>query len=174
LRTTWVSQRGADAWRQAQLISAIPNPVPAFSHPRATSAERPTPSWGKPSSELITGAGIYSGAPFPDFGRARAGGAARGVADPTDLLEVLHLSLRRFLPRFVSIHADIAAELVFASSGMMRPFPCLGRVFAEKFAADRYRRLVAGRWLDALLPAKTVGKALHRWSWRICACAVAN
>src|SRR6266851_9655112 len=96
--------------------------------------------------------------------------------------------LWRVLPRFESIHADIAAELVFASSGMMMPFPCaiflayndcaglthrfwvefpsgftigcLGRVFAEKFAADRYRRLVAGRWLDALLPAKAVGKAL--------------
>ena len=88
-----------------------------------------------------------------------------------------------------SIHADIAAELVFASFGMMRPFPCaiflaynncagltglgssfadrftigfLGRVFTEKFAADRDRRFIAGRWLDALLPAKAVGKALHR------------
>src|ERR1700682_3774575 len=50
----------------------------------------------------------------------------------------------------------------------------LGRVFAEKFAADRYRRLITGRWLDALLPAKAVGKALHRWRWWICACAVAN
>ena len=39
---------------------------------------------------------------------------------------------------------------------------CLGRVFAEKFAADRYRRLIAGRWLDALLPARAVGKPLHR------------
>src|SRR5450631_4899168 len=34
----------------------------------------------------------------------------------TDLLGVF--------TRFVSIHADIAAVLVFASSGMMRPFPC--------------------------------------------------
>ena len=38
----------------------------------------------------------------------------------------------------------------------------LGRVFAEKFSADRYRRLVARRRLDALLPGETVGKALHR------------
>src|ERR1700729_3666855 len=38
----------------------------------------------------------------------------------------------------------------------------LRRVFAEKFSADRYRRLVAGRRLDALLPDETVGKALHR------------
>jgi hypothetical protein len=29
-----------------------------------------------------------------------------------------------------------------------------GRVFAEKFAADRYRRLLTGPWLDALFPAK--------------------
>ena len=28
------------------------------------------------------------------------------------------------MPRFESIHADIAAELAFASSGMMIPFPC--------------------------------------------------
>jgi transposase len=32
--------------------------------------------------------------------------------------------LRRFVPRFESIHADMAAELVLASSGMMTPFPC--------------------------------------------------
>src|SRR6202140_4430463 len=38
----------------------------------------------------------------------------------------------------------------------------LGRVFVEKFSADRYRRLVAGRRLDALLPGEAVGKALHR------------
>ncbi len=37
---------------------------------------------------------------------------------------VLRPLLRLFLPRFESIHADIAAELVLASSGMMRPFPC--------------------------------------------------
>ena len=35
-------------------------------------------------------------------------------------------------------------------------------MFVEKFAADRYRRLVAGRRLDALLPGEAVGKALHR------------
>src|ERR1700688_3451994 len=52
------------------------------------------------------------------------GGAAWGATEPTGMLEVLHLSLRRFLTRFVSIHADIAAELVLASSGMMRPFSC--------------------------------------------------
>src|SRR6202040_3640527 len=38
----------------------------------------------------------------------------------------------------------------------------LGRVFAEKFSADRYRRFVAERRLDALLPDEAVGKALHR------------
>src|SRR5271169_6408158 len=36
----------------------------------------------------------------------------------------------------------------------------LGRVFVEKFSADRYRRLVARRRLDALLPGEAVGKAL--------------
>src|ERR1700694_2515095 len=39
-------------------------------------------------------------------------------------LRSLRPRLRRLVPRFESIHADIAAELVFASSGMMRPFPC--------------------------------------------------
>src|SRR6202040_3569999 len=38
----------------------------------------------------------------------------------------------------------------------------LGRVFVEKFLADRYRRLVARRRLAVLLTAETVGKALHR------------
>src|SRR5882762_2989005 len=52
------------------------------------------------------------------------GGAAWGAADPTGLLVVLRLSLRRFLPRFASIHSDITTELVLASSGMMSPFPC--------------------------------------------------
>src|SRR6202166_2856842 len=52
------------------------------------------------------------------------GGAAWGATEPTGMLEVLRLSLRRFLPRFASIHADIATELVLASSGMIRPFPC--------------------------------------------------
>ena len=32
--------------------------------------------------------------------------------------------LRRFVPRFELIHADMAAELALASSGMMTPFPC--------------------------------------------------
>src|SRR5258708_4781454 len=32
--------------------------------------------------------------------------------------------LRRLLSRFESIHADMAAELAFASLGMMRPLPC--------------------------------------------------
>ena len=32
--------------------------------------------------------------------------------------------LRRFVPRFESIHADMAAELALASSGMTTPFPC--------------------------------------------------
>ena len=35
-------------------------------------------------------------------------------------------------------------------------------MFVEKFSADRYRRLVARRRLDALLPGEAVGKALHR------------
>jgi uncharacterized membrane protein len=38
----------------------------------------------------------------------------------------------------------------------------LRRVFVEKFSADRYRRLVAGRRFDALLPDEAIGKALHR------------
>ena len=37
---------------------------------------------------------------------------------------VLRPRLRRFVPRFKSIHADMAAELALASSGMMTPFPC--------------------------------------------------
>jgi len=32
--------------------------------------------------------------------------------------------LRRFALRFESIHADMAAELALASSGMTTPFPC--------------------------------------------------
>jgi hypothetical protein len=80
-------------------------------------------------------------------------------------------ALRRFGLRFKFIHADMAAELALASSGMMTPFALrdllgvqhlrrayrlgftlpncctlgfLGCVFVEKFAADRYRHLVAG------------------------------
>ena len=40
-------------------------------------------------------------------------------------------------------------------------------MFAEKLAADRDRRFVAGRRLDALLADEAVGKALHRRRWRI-------
>src|SRR4030081_1845271 len=43
----------------------------------------------------------------------------------------------------------------------------LGSVFAEELAADRDRRFVAGRRLDALLADEAVGKALHRRRWRI-------
>ena len=32
--------------------------------------------------------------------------------------------LRRFVSRFESIHADMAAELALASSGIMTPLPC--------------------------------------------------
>ena len=38
-------------------------------------------------------------------------------------LAILRLRLRRFMPRFKSIHADMAAESDFASSGMTMPFP---------------------------------------------------
>ena len=113
----------------------------------------------------------------------------------------MRLRLRRLLSRFESIHADIAAELALASSGMTRPFPCaiflaysnwagltglgsmlpsrftvgfLRCVFVEELAADRDRRLVAGRRLDALLPDEAVGKALHRRRWWICCGAVAD
>jgi hypothetical protein len=47
-------------------------------------------------------------------------------------------------------------------------------MLVEKRAADRYRRLVAGRRLDALLPGETVGKALHRRRWRIPSGVFAN
>ena len=52
-----------------------------------------------------------------------------GAADcdkthPAGLKAVLRPRLRRFAPWFELIHADIAAELAFASSGMMSPFPC--------------------------------------------------
>ena len=50
----------------------------------------------------------------------------------------------------------------------------IGRVFAEKFSADRYRRIVAGRRLDALLPDEAVGKALHRRRRPKCPGAVAG
>jgi hypothetical protein len=48
------------------------------------------------------------------------------------------------------------------------------RVFAEELAADRDRRLVAGRRLDALLADEALGKALHRGRWRIGGGAVAG
>src|SRR4051812_25818735 len=50
----------------------------------------------------------------------------------------------------------------------------LGRVFAEKLAADRHRRFVTRRRLDALLANEAVGKALHRRRWRIRCGAVTN
>src|SRR5271169_5824678 len=50
----------------------------------------------------------------------------------------------------------------------------LERVFVEKFSADRYRRLIAGRRLDALLSGEAVGKALHRGRRWICSGAVAD
>src|SRR5580658_8528923 len=37
---------------------------------------------------------------------------------------VLRPRLRRFVLRFESIHADMAAELALASSGITTPFPC--------------------------------------------------
>ena len=89
------------------------------------------------------------------------GGAALGAADPTGLLEVLRLTLRRFLPRFVSIHADIVTKLVLASSGMMRPFPCASFLAYNNCAAltglgsrcpkvdcrtYRVRSFLAGHW----------------------------
>src|SRR5258708_30964191 len=46
-------------------------------------------------------------------------------------------------------------------------------MFVEELAADRDRRFVAGRGLDALLPDEAVGKALHRGWWRIRSGAVA-
>ena len=81
----------------------------------------------------------------PFFFREIFGDAAWGATDPTDRLDVLRLSLRRFLPRFVKIHADIAAVLVFASSGIMRPFPC-----ASFFA---YSNCAALTGLESSLPA---------------------
>ena len=49
-----------------------------------------------------------------------------------------------------------------------------GCVFAKEFAADRYRRFIAGRWFDALLPNEAVSKAFHRRRrWTRC-CAIAH
>ena len=64
-----------------------------------------------------------------DRGCAGLCGVMRGCAQHqlrrlAGLLAVLRLRLRRFVPRFESIHADMAAELAFASSGMTMPFPC--------------------------------------------------
>jgi hypothetical protein len=47
-------------------------------------------------------------------------------------------------------------------------------MLVEKCAADRDRRLVAGRRLDALLPNEAVGKALHCRRWRISSGVFAN
>src|ERR1700720_2625365 len=44
--------------------------------------------------------------------------------EPCDANAVLRPRLRRFAPRFESIHADMAAELALASSGITTPFPC--------------------------------------------------
>src|SRR5450631_1167585 len=49
----------------------------------------------------------------------------------------------------------------------------LGCVFAKELTADRYRRLVAGRWLDALLSDEAVSKAFHRRCRWIRSCAIA-
>jgi hypothetical protein len=43
---------------------------------------------------------------------------------PASFGRVLRLRPRRFLSRFESIQADMAAELALASPGMTRPFPC--------------------------------------------------
>ncbi len=48
-----------------------------------------------------------------DFGAVDFGGLA-----------ILRLRARRFVSRFASIQADMAAELALASSGIMMPFPC--------------------------------------------------
>ena len=109
--------------------------------------------------------------------------------------------LRRFVPRFESIHAGHGSRVGLGLVGNDDAFPLrnllgvqhlcrtyrfgfmlpsrftvgfLGRVFVEKCAADRYRRLVAGRRLDALLPGEAVGKALHRRRWRIPSGVFAN
>ena len=47
-----------------------------------------------------------------------------GALDSVGLKTALRPPLRRLLPRFASIHADITAELALASSGTMSPFPC--------------------------------------------------
>src|SRR5437016_4568302 len=94
----------------------------------------------------------------------------------------------------------MAAELALASSGMTTPFPCaiflaynicagltgLGSTFpgvspsvflgvcSLRNLRQIDRRLVAGRRLDALLPGKAVGKALHRRRRRKCSGADAD
>jgi nucleoid DNA-binding protein len=50
--------------------------------------------------------------------------SAHQLRRPAGLLPILRLRLRRFVPRFASIHADMVAELAIASSGMTMPFPC--------------------------------------------------
>jgi len=52
------------------------------------------------------------------------GGIDWGSIDLFALWVVLRPRLRRFVPRFESIHADMAAELALTSSGMTMPFPC--------------------------------------------------
>jgi hypothetical protein len=75
-------------------------------------------------SEFV-GAGARTAASVPALRfRDLFGVAARGLVDLDGLYADLRPLLRRFVPWFELIHADIAAKLVFASSGMMRPFPC--------------------------------------------------
>ena len=47
-----------------------------------------------------------------------------GAVDLGGLLSVLRRPLPRSVLRFDAIHADTAAELALASSGMTMPFPC--------------------------------------------------
>ena len=88
---------------------------------------------------------MRSGVSVPEFCRSEADGAAvlsvvrlrvrffgtvvfgdvdLGAFDLAGLLAVLRRRLPRSVPWFVSIHADMAAELALASSGMAMPFSC--------------------------------------------------
>ena len=130
--------------------------------------------------------GIEAAASAPTFFfRDLFGGEAWGATNPIGL-GVMRLSLRWLSPRFLSIHADIAAELILVV-GDDETFPLrqllsvqqlcwtyryelvgrfafdlFGSVFAQEFAADRYRRLITGRRFDALLSDEAVSKAFHR------------
>jgi hypothetical protein len=84
------------------------------------------PLWGAPRihGELLT----IEATMMPGKGKMTVTGNLRDVMKESISAAAAYVCLRprlrRFVPRLESIHADMAAELALASSGMMTPFPC--------------------------------------------------